>query len=128
MTRRRPLITYHNADYWALVARVLASGERFTIPCTRAQAASLRGELYAWRVACEKAPAEARDLGIDPDRLREVAWTIDGTGLITLPVGELVGPSLIRAALRSDPDTPASKAAEALANLKGMLNDQGEST
>jgi hypothetical protein len=124
MTRRRPLITYHNADYWALVTRVLASGERFTIPCTRAQAASLRGELYAWRVACEKAPAEARDLGIDPDRLREVAWTIDGTGLITLPVGELVGPGLIRAALGTDPDTPASKAAAALANLKGMLNEE----
>lgn len=119
MPRTRPLETYPNREYWALCNRVLTDTRPFTVPCTRTQAASLRGELYAWRRACEGDPVGATLYQIDPGRLRELAWRITEAGLETVLSSTLPGPSLIRAALGELPPG-VSPASVALANLLAL--------
>jgi len=123
MPRTRALVTYSNRQFIALCEKVLASGEPFTVPCSRAQAASLRGELYAWRRAAEADPSDALALGVPWERLRDLAWRITDAGLETIPANMLVGPNLIELALGGAVpplESPAMKALKALqANLAG---------
>lgn len=123
MTKARPLSTYPNAHYLALIARVRESGAPFLVPCTPPQAASLRGELYAWRRACLARPDEAQAEGIDPDILATITWRIRPDGLETTPVAALPGPALIEQALGHPPETAEAKAAEALARLRANLGE-----
>jgi hypothetical protein len=111
MPRQRPLATYPLQQYLALFAKVATTREAVLIPCTPPQAASLRGELYAFRRAAEHAPGEAEALGINLQHLREVAFRLpkEGTGLEALHQSALVGPKLIEAALggTAPVETPA---------------------
>ena len=122
MPRTRPLDSYPNAEFWALVQR--ARHEPFLVPCTRPQAASMRGEIYAWRRAVERDPADAASFGIDAAVLRGMAWKITDQGLITMPHTQLQAPSLIAAAL-GGPVPPLRSAAEvSLERLRAL--GQGE--
>lgn len=118
MARNRPFDTYPNEVYWALVQRVLETGEPFTVPCSRTQAASMRGELYAWRRACETDIGLATQYGVNVDKLRTVTWRIVEGGLQCCLTSSLPGPSLIAQALGAaaptDTRTPAQRALDAL--------------
>jgi hypothetical protein len=124
MPRTKPIETYPCTHYSALVRRVADSDEPFTVPCSRAQAASLRGEIHAWRRACEQDKDEARSLGVPVDSLRKVAFRIVGAGLEVIPERMLVGPGLIEAALGMKPlpaaEDPADAAQASLARLLQM--------
>lgn len=122
MTRRRPLISYPNAHYWAVVARVTGTDEALTIPCTKTQALSLQGEIYAWRKACEAEPGDAQAMGIRLPELRSVSLRITPTGLQVLPTGQLAGPGLIESALGGKPETPAAQSAS---DMLKRLMEQG---
>lgn len=119
MPRTRSIETYPNREFWALCLRILESDEPFNVPCTRPQAASMRGELYAWRRACEASPQAAASLGIDTFRLRDVAFRVKDEGLEGISASLLQTPSLILAALGGLPkvESPSEKA---LANLRAM--------
>ncbi len=121
MPKTRSLVTYPNRQFIALVAKVLESGQPFTVPCSRAQAASLRGELYAWRRAAEEDRAEAAQLGVPVERLRDLAWRITDKGLETIPANMLVGPNLIEMALGGEAPALESPAAKALRDLQARL-------
>lgn len=120
MPRTKPLDAYPNAHYSALVARV-SGGGTFTVPCTRPQAASLRGELYAWRRAAQAEPTEAAQLGINVQLLAAIGWRITDAGLETYHVAELQSAKLIEAALGQAPQQQESDAAKALAGLMSRL-------
>lgn len=122
MTRARPILSYHHQQYMALVSKVLSERKPFIAPCTATQAASLRGELYAWRRACEQSPDEARALGVDPDKLREVGWRIRPTGLETCLSSDFEGPRIIEQALGGTLPPMQSPAAEALKALQEKLS------
>lgn len=120
MPRTKPLDAYPNAHYSALIAKV-ADGGLFTVPCTRPQAASLRGELYAWRRACQAAPDEAADLGVNVALLAAIGWRITDAGLETYHVAELQSAKLITAALGGEPLAQPTGAAAALQGLMKRL-------
>jgi hypothetical protein len=119
MPRNRPIVTYPLPQFMALVTRILDGRGAVTIPCTPTQAASMRGELYAWRVACEQSPEEARSLGVPVERLREVAFRIRSLGLEVVHQSTLQTPALIEAALGTSPAlvSPAQKALDRLRSL-----------
>ena len=116
MPRTRSLETYPNQAFYALVLRILAE-RTFRVPCTKPQAASMRGEIYAWRRACAASPGAASLLGIDPAKLREVAFRIDDEGLLGILAADLQTPSLIASALGGVPHVP-SAAQAALERLR----------
>lgn len=103
MPRARPLETYPLRQFVALYTKVAETRERVLIPCTVTQAASLRGDLYAFRRAAEKDRSKADELGVDVNLLRDVAFRIvQGQGLEAIHQSTLTGPSLIEAALGGD--------------------------
>lgn len=126
MPRTRALITYANRQFIALVTKVIETGEPFLVPCSRPQAASLQGELYAWRRAAEKDPEEAVQLGVPTQRLRDIAFRVTDKGLEAIPANMLVGPSLIESALGGEAPGLESPAAKALRDLQAKLG-QGQS-
>lgn len=79
----------------------------------------MRGELYAWRVACELDPGTARSLGVPVERLREVAFRIKASGLEVIHQSALMTPSLIEAALGTAPAL-VSVAQASLDRLRNM--------
>jgi hypothetical protein len=84
----------------ALYTKVAETRERVLIPCTVTQAASLRGDLYAFRRAAENDLTKAQQLGIDVPGLRDVAFrVVKGEGLEAIHQSTLLGPGLIEAAL-----------------------------
>lgn len=128
MPRTRSLETYPNSAFWALIQRIIAEAPatgQFTVPCTKAQAASMRGEIYAWRRACEAAPQRAQDLSINLEQLREVAFRISDEGLIGVLASSLQTPSLIAAALGGNAPPLKTAAQAALDRLReaGLVGD-----
>lgn len=121
MPRARPIITYPVPQFVALFERVLGGAGNVVIPCTQTQAASMRGELYAFRVACEADPEAARALGIPVEQLRLVAFRIKAAGLEAIHQAQLMTPSLIEAALGTSPAlvSPAQAALDRLRNMTG---------
>lgn len=99
MARARPLDTYPLPQFVALYLRVATNREVITIPCTPTQAATMRGELYAFRRAAESNPQAARDLGIPLEYLRDVAFRIKPEGLEALHQSQMQTPRLIEMAL-----------------------------
>jgi hypothetical protein len=91
----------------------------------KTKAATLRGEIYAWRRAAEKAPLAAGQLGIDLNEIRRVAFRITDEGLEAIPETLLAGPAAIEAALGPVPPltTAASPAEVALQRLRQALGD-----
>lgn len=126
MPRAKQLETYPNNAFWAVVSRVLGTGKEFLIPCTKAQAASMRGELYAWRRACESAPEKAEQLGITPSQLRNVAYRISDTGMTALPAEQLQTAGLIAQALGGTVPQPTSAASAALENFRKIMEDRDD--
>ena len=126
VARTKSITSYPNAAFYALVQRVLAE-RSFLVPCTKAQAASMRGELYAWRRACETAPAEAERIGVNPADLRLVAFKVGDAGMTGILAEDLVTPSLIGAALGVIPDMQ-SAASLALTRLRaaGLAPSTGQ--
>lgn len=120
MPRTKPLDAYPNTHYLALVAKV-ADGGTFVVGCTRPQAASLRGELYAWRRACQADPAAAAQLGINVALLDAIGWRIKDEGLETYHVATLQSAKLIERALGGLPDPEVSSPAKALAGVLARL-------
>jgi hypothetical protein len=120
MPRVRPLETYPYRQFMAVFTKVAASREPFLIPCTRPQAASLRGELYAFRRACEGQPGAAQAMGIELDTLRDVAFRIVADGLEACHQSALVGPSLIERALGAEAPPMKTAAQIALDKIKAM--------
>lgn len=120
MPRTRALETYPNRQFRALALRVLDTGQPFIVGCSRPQAASMRGELYAWRRACEANPVDAEMLQIPVARLRELAFRVTDKGLEAIMADTLQTPSLIDAALGGT-EPILSAADEALARLRGSL-------
>lgn len=128
MARLRPLDSYPNAQFAALVKRVLETQAPVLIPASPAQAASLRGEIYAWRRAIEREPQAAFALGLPTvAEGREVAYRITKEGMEVVLASTLVNPQLIEAVL--GPVTPGPTPAElALARLRaGLVADPGAS-
>lgn len=119
MPRTRSLETYPNQSFWALVQRILAE-ETFTVPCTQPQAASMRGEIYAWRRACEGLPGRASQMGIDVAQLREVAFRIGPKGLVGVLASSLQMPTLIASALGGEVPLMKSAAQQSLERLLAM--------
>lgn len=117
MPRTRSLETYPNQAFWALIQRIIAEGG-FTVPCSRSQAASMRGEIYAWRRACEGGQERATQFGINVGKLREVAFRIDDTGLVGVLASELMTPSLITNALGGNLPALKSAAQQALDRMR----------
>lgn len=126
MPRARSLETYPIAHYLGVFRRVVEGGGAFLIPCTRAQAAALRGEIYAFRRAAETNPQAAALAGVDLGLLRAVAFRIADTGLEAIPVAELWGPKLIEQALGQAPPAMEDPAKAALERLKGMMPQEGQ--
>lgn len=123
MSRPKPLLAYPNRQFVALVQKVIETDDIFVVPCTRAQAASIRGELYAWRIAAESNPREAEALGVPIRELREISVKITSQGLEIIPARMVQNASLIEAALgnRVPPlETPAAVA------LRNLINMQAE--
>ena len=118
MSRTRPLASYPSAHYLALFQRA-----PITVPATKTQAASLRGEIYAWRRACEREPGEAALLGVDVNALRDITLRIGETGLEVLPLSALPSIGLIEAALGVKP-TRTDPAVEALARMQAALRTE----
>lgn len=77
----------------------------------------MRGELYAWRRACESAPAEAERIGINTALLRLVAFKVGENGMTGILTEDLVTPRLIGDALGPIP-TMQSAASQALDRLR----------
>jgi len=127
MPRTRSLETYPNQAFWALVQRIVAE-RTFLIPCTQAQAASMRGEIYAWRRACEAAPEAAARLGIDTGQLRLTAFRIGAEGMTGMLAADLQTPSLIASALGGLPQqrTAAQQALDRLREA-GLVAEGGAS-
>lgn len=125
MPRTRSLETYPNREFWALVQRILSQPDPFIVPCTRPQAASVRGELYAWRRACEAAPLQAAQYGIDSQQLREVAFRVKDEGLEGISASLLQNASLILSALGDIGAAPKSASQQALDNLRAMGLGEG---
>jgi len=94
---------------------------------SKSKAATLRGEIYAWRRTAEKEPPTAIALGIDLNLIRRVALRIGDEGLEVVPESSLAGPAAIVAALGPiAPLTPLPTPADAsLERLKAALG-QGE--
>jgi hypothetical protein len=120
MPRRRVLEAYPNRQFLALVTHVRATGQPFLVPCTPSQAAGMRGELYAWRRACEDNPTGASVIGVDVSLLRDVAWKVDPAGLLTIPEAKRAVPALIEAALGAPAPALPSAQAAASASLERL--------
>ena len=122
MPRTRSIETYPNQAFWALVQRIIAE-RTFLVPCTQPQAASMRGEIYAWRRACEATPEAAAYLGIDVAKLRLTAFRISAEGMLGMLSADLQTPSLIAGALGGLPEQRTA-AQSALDRLKeaGLVN------
>jgi len=118
LARTRPLATYPSAHFLALIERA-----PITVPATKTQAASLRGEIYAWRRACEQSPGEASLLGVNPAVLRDIILRIGEHGLEVLPMNELPSIKLIESALGTAP-ARVDPAAEALARMQSALRTE----
>lgn len=130
MPRTRNLETYANRQYLALIQAMLSrrangddSGQ--LVPCSRTQASSLRGEMYAWRRACESTHEQAATYGIDSFALREFALQVTNEGLLCVHQSTLVGPALIEAALGKLPPA-SSPSADAFAKLQAALGTGGQ--
>lgn len=120
MPRAKPIEAYPLPSFMGLYTRIATTRESLIIPCTPPQAASMRGELYAFRRACEMSPAAAQSLGVDVAILREVSFRVKPEGLEACHQSTLTTPSLINAALGgavAPIKTPAQKALEALQAL-----------
>ena len=119
MARSRPLESYPLRQFVALFTRVATQREILLVPCSPAQAATMRGELYAFRRQCEKNVAEATDLGIPVELLRDVSFRIQPAGLEALHQSQMQTPALIEAALGASPNvkTGAELALERLRAL-----------
>ena len=126
MPRTRSLETYANRQFLALVKRTIALNAPVLIPCTRPQAASMRGEMHAWRRAAEGNPDSARHYGIDLDMLRQVALRITAEGMECIPQSLLVTPSLIENALGPMPGL-ISQATSALDRLRNLVSEDATS-
>lgn len=122
MPRNRDLLNYPNQQFIALVQRVLATSAPFTVPCTRTQAATMRGELFAWRRCCEADPVRALDIGCPVGDLRQVTFGISDTGLIAQLATSRPTPALIEAALGGTPPL-RDEAKEALERLRGIVGN-----
>lgn len=124
MPRTRPFDSYPTRSYLALVRKVADSGQSFTVPCSRTQAASMRGELFAWRRACEAEQGLARAAGVDLAQLRTVTWRVTNQGLECLFTTSLPGPKLIEDALGLQPEQETRNAAQrALDSLRGLIQE-----
>ena len=124
MPRTRSLETYPNREFWALCQRILEAPVPFQVPCTRPQAASMRGELYAWRRAAEAQPTQAAGYGIDVFKLRNVAFRVNDRGLEGISASLLQTPSLILSALGMSPTQASlSPSEQALANLRKLTGE-----
>lgn len=123
MPRARPLDSYPSKYYIALFRKVIEEDKPFKVPCSRTQAASLRGELYSWRNAAESSRDEATSTGIDLTILRKVSMKIEDDGLVVLPTSHLMGPSLIIAALGGEPSDLETEAQAALKRLQSMVGE-----
>lgn len=120
MPRIRTIVAYPLQQFIALYQRVIDTQQPFVVPCTRPQAASMRGELYAFRRACEGSPGEAEGLGVKVTNLRLVSFRITDAGLECLLGSSLASPSLIEAALGGT--TPITTPAQAALNrLRGLV-------
>lgn len=120
MPRARFIDTYPNREFMALVEKIVSLNGPFLIPCTQAQAASMRGELYAWRRSAKANPEHALSLGVDADKLYQVAFRISDDGLTGLPSTMLQTPSLILSALNGEAPALTNPAKEALKRLQAM--------
>lgn len=119
MPRERQLASYANDHYMQLIRAVVRDGQSVLVKLTQGQAATLRGEIYAWRRVAEKSPIDAVQRGIDIDMIRRVAFRIGPDGLRAIPQSELTGPSAIEAAIGEIEQTltPANQALNRLKNL-----------
>lgn len=125
MPRARDLSAYPTTYYWGVVEKVEREGATL-FPCTRQQAVTIQGEFYAWRRVCEKREGEARGLGVEPARLRNVALRSTEEGLWAIPESETLGPKVLGAVLgdlglRKGPMVVADLAQSALADLQARL-------
>jgi hypothetical protein len=118
--KRKPLTAYPLAQFEALFARVVETGESLLIPCTPTQAASLRGELYAYRSACQADPSGAERLGIRGINHYAVALRTTPHGLEVLLASALPGPALIEAALGGPVKPVLGAAARSLQALRAL--------
>lgn len=130
MPRAKTLNAYPTAHYMALIRRAHTTNQAIVVPLTRPQAATLRGELYAWRRAAEANPIQAQQMGIDLTMVRRVAFRIGDEGLSALPESLLAGPAAIEKVLGAIESIvavppPATPESEALQRLVGKL--QGDS-
>jgi hypothetical protein len=122
MPRERTLVAYHNAHYMALVRQTLARRQPILVKLpNQAAAATMRGELYAWRRVAEKNPVAAEKLGVDLELLRQVAFRIKPEGLECLPTSFLPGPGAIEAALGQAVEAALAPEGQALEELKKKL-------
>lgn len=119
MPRAKPIEAYPNRQYAALCQRVLDLDGPFLVPCSKQAAASIRSEWYAWRKACLSSKTEALALGVDPERLLEIALRIVDGGLEVFPARLLKNPAIIDAALGGSAPLQ-SQASQALEALKRM--------
>jgi hypothetical protein len=127
MPRARTLSAYATDHYCALVRRVISTGAPVLVRMSKPNAATLRGEIYAWRRAAESAPVEAQTRGIDLQQIRAVSFRIVDEGLEALPVGMLTGPSAIAAAL-GEIERTLSPADAALKSLRDKLEPTADRT
>lgn len=124
MPRSRDLSAYPIEHYWQLCKRVIDTQESFVVPCERTQALALRGELYAFRRACQANETQSRIRGIDVQAMNGISFRPHEQGLECLPTAQLAGPKLIEAALgKAITPQGADPAAE---SLKRFMNLQGE--
>lgn len=132
MPRIRNLDCYPHEAFVALVQRVLTTREPVVVPCTRLQALSLQGELYAWRRACEGQPDAAATMGVPVQEMRK--WSLR---LAQSPSGEFLGlqmllteqvPAiqLITAALGGEISPLESESAAALRRLRAMVGESND--
>lgn len=124
MPRTRPLDSYPNAEFSALIREVLRTGAPVQVPCTRLQAASLRGEMYAWRRAVDREPIAAELIGCPTvAEARSIAFRINDFGMEAIPASTLQNPSLIIQALGTIPPL-ISPVQAALERLRGLTSPE----
>lgn len=100
MPKTRSLIDYPTDDYGPAFMVVANTKVALAIPCPDGkQAASLRGDLYAFKRACGANIVKARLLGIDADAIQKVKIRINTEGLELYHVEDAPGVASIREAL-----------------------------
>ena len=126
MARQKPIEAYPLAQFILLYRRASDSGqEDIVIPCTTTQAASMRGELYAFRKACREGREEAERLGVPVELLEQVTFRIGAKGLIATRSENMQTARLIQEALGEAPAVQG-QAAAALDRLRAMTGGTGE--